>query len=81
MEIISLIRIISNSRAKHSKCDIFLRKKKNYLPIIRSRNNNFFFITVALVFKIKSSVWHQFIKEKLNLLLKKSRIVIMKFLV
>jgi len=29
---------------------------------------------MALVFKIKSSVWHQFVKEKLNVLLKNSRI-------
>jgi len=73
IKIISLICIISNS-VKHSKSDIFYKlKKKDYLPIIRSRDNNFFQkITVALVFKIKIiSVW-QFVKEELNLLLKKS---------
>jgi len=40
-EIISLICIISNSR--NIRNDIFLRiKKKDYLPIIKSQNNNFF---------------------------------------
>jgi len=29
---------------------------------------------VTLVFEIKSSVWHQFVKEELNLLLRNSRI-------
>jgi len=40
-EIISLICITSNSR--NIRNDIFLRiKKKDYLPIIKSQNNNFF---------------------------------------
>jgi len=48
-------------------------EKEEDPPIIRSRNNNFSFLNyVALIFKIKSSVWHQFVKEELNLLLKNS---------
>ena len=72
MKIISFI--ISNSHAKHTKSDIFLQIKKKKLPSDYSEIIFFQKITMALVFKIKSSVWHQFVKEELNFCCWKTRI-------
>jgi len=57
--------------ARHLTFFYEFKKKRLDPSIIRSRDNNFFQkVTVALIFKIKSSFWHLFVKEKLNLLLK-----------